>query len=136
MKRLSWEQYALGLARVASLRSEDPFIKVGACALRHDNSIAGVGYNGAPQGIEINWGDRDDRRKRVTHAEVNALRYARPGECRLIACNLLPCNECLRMIASYGISEIVFSKVYKLDDSSLELAKEFNINITQIKDNE
>ena len=40
------------------------------------------------------------------------------------------------MIASYGISEIVFSKVYEIDDSSLELAGEFDINITQVKDDE
>ena len=51
MKRLDWEEYALELARVASLRSEDPFMKVGACVLRNDNSVAGVGYNGAPPGI-------------------------------------------------------------------------------------
>ena len=64
MKRLDWEEYALELARVAALRSEDPFMKVGACVLRHDNSVAGLGYNGAPPGIEIDWSNRDERRKR------------------------------------------------------------------------
>ena len=62
MERLDWQEYALELARVASLRSEDPFMKVGACVLRHDNSVAGLGYNGAPPGIEINWENRDERR--------------------------------------------------------------------------
>tara|TARA_Y100000310_G_C20678233_1_gene814326 strand:+ start:136 stop:546 length:411 start_codon:yes stop_codon:yes gene_type:complete len=134
MKRLSWEQYALKLSEVASERSEDPFCKVGACVLRHDHSVVGLGYNGAPRGIDINWENRDERRKRVVHAEVNALRYATPGECSLMACNLLPCNECLRMIASYGIRKIVFSEVYDLDSSSLALASEFNIDLIQIKD--
>jgi len=55
------------LAFVASERSEDPYLKVGACALRADNSIAGIGYNGAPSGVEIDWSDRDDRRQRVVH---------------------------------------------------------------------
>mgnify|MGYP003118706456 CR=1 FL=1 len=134
MNRLNWEEYALELARVAALRSEDPFIQVGACVLRHDNSVAGLGYNGAPPGIQIDWSDRDERRKRVVHAEVNALRYAKPGECKLLACNLLPCNNCLKMISSYGIKKVIFSKIYDLDKSSLKLAKEFGIELIQITD--
>ena len=128
--RLSWQNYALKIAEVASERSEDPYLKVGSCALRHDNSVAGVGYNGAPQGIEIDWSNRDERRLRVVHAEVNALRYTRPGECYILACTLLPCNECLRMIASYGIKELVYQSVYDKDVSSLRLAEEFQINLT------
>ena len=42
------EEYALELAKAASLRSEDPFVKVGACALNHENMVVGVGYNGLP----------------------------------------------------------------------------------------
>jgi dCMP deaminase len=134
MERLDWEEYALELAGVASLRSEDPFVKVGVCVLREDNSVAGLGYNGAPPGVEIDWSNRDERRKRVVHAEVNALRYAKPGECKLLACNLLPCNECLKMIASYGIKKVIFSKIYNFDESSLKLAKEFKIELIQLKD--
>ena len=134
MKRLDWEEYALELARVASLRSEDPFMKVGACVLRNDNSVAGVGYNGAPPGIEINWENRDERRRRVVHAEVNALRYVKPGEGELLACILLPCNDCLKMIASYGIKKVIFSDIYELDKSSLSLAREFKIQLIQLTD--
>ena len=134
MKRLDWEEYALELARVASLRSEDPFMKVGACVLRNDNSVAGVGYNGAPPGIEINWENRDERRRRVVHAEVNALRYVKPGEGELLACKLLPCNDCLKMIASYGIKKVIFSDIYELDKSSLSLAREFKIQLIQLTD--
>lgn len=80
MNRLTWAEYALAMADVARLRSEDPYVKVGACVLRHDHSVAGVGYNGAPPGVEIDWSDRDERRKRVIHAETNALRYVSPGK--------------------------------------------------------
>ena len=48
-KRPCWEEYALELAKVAAKRSEDPYLKVGASVLRYDNSVAGLGYNGAPQ---------------------------------------------------------------------------------------
>jgi dCMP deaminase len=131
--RIDWENYALELALVASKRSEDPYLKVGACALRLDNSVAGLGYNGAPPGIEIDWSDRDDRRKRVVHAEVNALRYTKPGESKLLACTHLPCNECLRMVASYGIKKIIYANDYDKDLSSKTLSKEFGIEIIQLK---
>jgi dCMP deaminase len=130
--RLNWDEYALSLAKVASLRSEDPYVRVGACLLRSDNSVGGLGYNGAPQGVDINWENRDERRKRVIHAEVNALRYSRPDECRLLACTHLPCNDCLRMISSYGIKKVVFAEVYERDRSSLDLAKEFNIDLIKL----
>lgn len=131
--RTAWPEYALDIAKVVSRRSEDPFFKVGACILRNDNSVAGVGYNGAPPGIEIDWSNRDERRRRVVHAEVNALRYVVPNEAYLIACNLLPCNDCLKMIASYGIIKIVYEQTYDLDTSSLDLSKEFNIELINIK---
>ena len=133
MTRLSWSKYALELAEVASKRSEDPYIKVGACVLRHDNSVASLGYNGAPPNINIDWSDGDERRERVIHAEVNALRYVSPNECRLLACTLLPCNDCLKMIASFNINRIFYKDVYEGDSSSLGLAKEFNIELICLK---
>lgn len=131
-QRISWHEYALELARVAAKRSEDPYLKVGACVLRHDNSVAALGYNGAPPNIEIDWTNRDERRKRVVHAEINALRYVKPYECYLLACTHLPCNDCLRSIASYGITDVVFSELYDKDHSSLEICQELNINIHNI----
>ena len=128
-ERISWRAYALKLAVVASERSEDTFMKVGACLLRHDNSVAGVGYNGAPSGVELNWQDRDHRRVRGVHAEVNALRYTRPGESYLLACTHIPCNDCMKTIAAYGIKEVVFNDVYVRDMSSFDIAQEFNIKL-------
>ena len=128
-ERMSWREYALKLATITSERSEDPFLKVGACVLRHDNSVASLGYNGAPPGIDIDWNNRDQRRLRVIHAEVNALRYVSPGECKLLACTHIPCNECLRVISSYGITEVVFGEVYNRDMSSLDIAGEFGIDL-------
>lgn len=131
--RLSWEEYALKIAEVASLRSEDPFVKVGCCALRYDNSIASVGYNGAPSGIDIDWSDRDGRRKRVIHAELNCLKYTIPGEIKLLAVTLSPCSDCLKQIAAYKIPVVVYKDIYEKDTFSEQLAKEFNITLKQIK---
>lgn len=132
VNRLSWEEYALSLANTASLRSEDPYVKVGACVLREDWSVAGVGYNGAPADVEIDWSNRDERRKRVIHAELNALRYVKPKEGFVMACTLLPCRYCVQTCASYGIKHIIYDKVYKVDDFALTLCEEFKIGLHQI----
>jgi deoxycytidylate deaminase len=116
----------------AETRSEDPYVQVGACVLRHDKSVGGVGYNGAPPDIVINWADRDQRRLRVVHAEVNALAYVRPGECGSIAVTMLPCQSCLTLIARYGIKTIWYGTVYERDPIALLLAKEFKIELIQI----
>lgn len=132
MKKISWEQYALNLARAASLRSEDPFKKVGACALRHDKSVAAVGYNGAPSGQEIDWSDRDERRRRVIHAEQNCLKYCRPSDVWLIAVTLLPCSSCMQTIASYNIKNIVYHEMYYVDNFAIQLAEEWDMKLIQL----
>jgi dCMP deaminase len=132
INRPSWEEYALSLALVVARRSCDPYVKVGSCALRHDNSVASVGYNGPPAGIDIDYSNRDDRRKRIIHSEINCLRYVKPHECYLLACTLLPCNSCLTAIASYGIKTIIFKDLYDKDESTLVLAKEFGMDLKQI----
>ena len=52
-QRLSWEKYALELAKTASLRSEDPYVQVGACALDSQHKVLGLGYNGLAPGKEV-----------------------------------------------------------------------------------
>jgi dCMP deaminase len=129
---MNWEEYALALAKVASLKSKDPYVKVGCSLLRHDNTVASLGYNGFPSGMEEDWSDRDERRKFVTHAEQNSLRFIKPNECYLAATTLLPCNDCLKSLASYGIKKVIYEKVYDKDDSSLKLAKKFGIELIQV----
>ena len=133
-KRIDWLRYALDLAKVAATRSEDPFVKVGATILRADHSVASLGYNGVPSGVEINWDNRDERRKRVIHAEVNALRYIRPSEGYILACTLSPCRACIQSIASYGIKMICYEEQYDKDEFAIQLAKEFDVKLFQYKD--
>ena len=115
MTRLTWEQYALAIAEAAKLRSEDPYMQVGACALRHDHTVAATGYNGALSGVKIDWSDRDKRRAHVIHAERNCLNYVRPGECELLVCTLLPCPECLTEIALKRIPRVMYKDEYSTD---------------------
>ena len=129
---MNWSEYALELAFTVAKKSKDPWRKVGACLLRHDKTVASVGYNGFPIGMKEDWSDRERRRKFVVHAEQNALRYVRPGECSLLAVTLLPCNDCLKVVASYGIAVIVYAEEYEHDPSTLELAEMFGIELQKI----
>lgn len=108
MSRPSWELYALALAKTASSRSEDPWHKVGCALMRHDHTVAALGYNGAPTGIEIDWSDRDARRIHVIHAEANALRYVHPSEIELLATTMMPCAQCILLAAAYRIGRVVY----------------------------
>lgn len=128
---MNWESYAMDLARTAARKSKDPWVKVGACILRHDNTIAALGYNGFPARMIEDWSNRDERRRFVVHAEQNALRFIKPDEARLIACTLLPCNDCLKSIASYGIQVIVYDQLYAPDSSTVDLAAAFGIKLIQ-----
>jgi len=137
MTRMSWDKYGLEIAKAASYRSEDPYLKVGACVLRGDRSIISIGYNGTAPGVNIPWEDRDARRGFVIHAEVNALRYCTPDQTKdgYLYTTHHPCAECIKVIASYGITYVMYSDlidgaVYDLS-SIAELAKAFNISLKQ-----
>ena len=139
-ERLSWEEYALELAQAASLRSEDPFLKVGACALNYENMVVGVGYNGLASGVNLKWENfsRDERRPLMIHAETNCLSLCKKGEVKILAVTLLPCRYCANMISAYGIKKVVYRDDYEEED--IEIVKGIfnfnNIELIQIKEEE
>ena len=136
MSRISWEEYALRMAQVAALRSEDPFKKVGASALDHSNRVIGVAYNGLSPGKQVPkqfWADRDKRRPFMIHAEANLLSLLKRGECSLLACTLLPCSSCASMIAAYSIKKVVYIEEYIRDNTAIEIFKFNGIECTQLQ---
>jgi len=135
MSRISWEDYAIKIAEVASLRSEDPYVKVGACALDFNNRVIGVAYNGLASNIEVDvtfWQDRDARRPYVIHAETNLLSLIKRNECKTIACTLLPCSSCASLIAAHNIKKVVFKQMYERDNKDIEIFKFNGIECIQI----
>ena len=135
--RLSIQSYALSIAQAAAARSEDPFLQVGCTLIRYDGTVAATGYNGAPPGIDIDWTVREARRGKVIHAEANALRYVKPHEVSFVATTVMPCQECVRAIASYGIDQVYYidelPAEYHDIPAVVKLATEFGIVMTQIK---
>lgn len=132
--RPTWTEFAMELAAVAASRSEDPYVQVGACVLRADHSVAGVGYNGAPSGVEIDWSDRAERRHYVIHAETNALRYVHPGEGALLAVTLAPCTNCLTLIAAHRIPTVFYKdEAMNYDiELSMHVAKQLGVSLRRI----
>ena len=92
--------------------SKDPRTKVGALILRADGTPVSWGYNGFPRGIvetaEL-WKNREEKYKRVLHAESNAIDFARESlEGTTIFCSLFPCSNCAARIVQAGIKTVVF----------------------------
>ena len=114
---ISWDEYFMGVALLASKRSKDPSTQVGACIVDSQNRILSTGYNGFPKGCsddEYPW-NRDEnigetKYPFVVHAELNAILNAGgkslAGSKIYVA--LFPCNECAKAIIQSGISEVVY----------------------------
>lgn len=132
MKRedyISWDEYFMGVAFLASMRSKDPSTQVGACIVDADNRILSTGYNGFPAGCpddEFPW-EREGEYSKVkypfvVHAELNAILNARGKNLTgsRIYVDLFPCNECAKAIIQAGIKEVVFlSDKYEKTDSTI-----------------
>jgi dCMP deaminase len=87
-------------------------------------------------GIVVNdtfWSDRDARRPYMIHAETNLLSLFKRGECKLLACTLLPCSSCATMIASYDIKKVIYSETYHQDNKALDIFKFYGITCEQYK---
>ena len=122
------------LAFAAAKRSEDPYRKVGACALNKDKMVVGLGYNGLASGKDALpnfWKDRDERRKYMIHAETNCLSLCKKGEVDLLAVTLLPCSYCATMIASYGVKEVLYHEEYENDQAAKDIFVFYNIEMLQ-----
>ena len=134
-KRLDWDTYALRIAEVAALRSEDPWVQVGACALDHSNRVIGVAYNGLAPGKNVTgvfWNDRDGRRPYILHAETNLISLFKRGEAKTIACTLLPCSSCAQHIIAHDVKKVIYRDLYTKDQKALEIFDFYGIEVKRI----
>ena len=114
---ISWDEYFMGVAQMAALRSKDPNTQVGACIVSGSNKILSMGYNGFPMGCsddEFPWnreGDPyDNKYFYTTHSELNAILNYRGGslEGSILYVTLFPCNECAKAIIQAGIKTVIY----------------------------
>ena len=114
---ITWDEYFMGVAILASMRSKDPNTQVGACIVSQDNKILSMGYNGFPMGCsddEYPWSREaeglDSKYLYTTHSELNAILNYRGGslEGATLYVTLFPCNECAKAIIQAGIKKLVY----------------------------
>ena len=128
---LSWDEFFMGVAKLAAGRSKDPNTQVGACIVSDDNRILSIGYNGAPNNFDdaiFPWNREgpptETKYMYVCHAEANAINNYLGSRKDLrgakIYVDLFPCNECAKLIIQAGIKEVVFlSDKYDGTDGNL-----------------
>ena len=134
MKRLTVPEYAVALASVAALRSEDPYRKVGAVALDASNRVIGTAYNGLAPGYEAApgfWDDREARQKFMLHAEVNLCSLFVRGAAALVAVTTKPCTSCMQMLSAYGVKTIFYRDEYEKSEAGV-LAQHYGILLVQV----
>jgi dCMP deaminase len=110
--RPTWDIFYLGMAEYVASRSKDPSTKVGAVIVRPDKTVCSVGYNGFPRAIEDKQellDNRDEKYKRVVHAEMNAILNAREPlqGYTLYLWPYLSCERCAVHVIQAGIETVV-----------------------------
>ena len=106
-----WDERFLQLAQHIAQRSKDPSTKVGAVIVRPNRTIASVGYNGFPRGVndDERLNDRPYKYAMTVHAEANAILSAneRLDGCTLYVTPLSPCSSCASILIQSGIKRVV-----------------------------
>jgi dCMP deaminase len=105
-----WHDRFFDLADLVASWSKDPSTKVGAVIIRPDRTIASVGYNGFPRGVDDTYTTREDKLLRTVHAEANAILTAREPlhGYTLYVTPLHPCANCAGLIIQSGIKVVHF----------------------------
>jgi len=133
--RLSKEEYALALALIASMRSEDPKRKVGAAALTKDNRVIATAYNGLAAGMyqpQEWWNVDENRRTHVIHAEANLCSLFRRGEAYIVACTTIPCTPCALNLVAHGVHTVVYGEPYPRDTVGMEILSQNDVRLVRV----
>jgi dCMP deaminase len=130
MSRISWEDYFMQTAQLASVRSPCERLKVG-CVLVKNNRLISMGYNGFLGGCEHKSIVRDGHEQATIHAEINAITDAAKRGASIDDCvayvTHYPCLNCYKALASSGIKKIYYKEDYRNDPVVEELGYELQI---------
>lgn len=143
MKRPSWDEYFIDLARLVSSRSTCLRRQVGAVIVK-DKNVLTTGYNGAPSGIShcckngclrekmaVPSGERHEL-CRGLHAEQNAIIQAAKHGVNIangiLYCTHVPCVICAKMLINAGLEKIVYLEGYP-DQLAVDMLNESGIQV-------
>ncbi len=130
--RISWDEYFMSIALIASSRSSCSKLHVGSVIVK-DNRIVAMGYNGHIAGAVHNTHERDGHEMSTIHSEMNAIADCAKRGVSLsegtIYVTHYPCINCFKSIASCGVKEICYLNDYKNDPLVCTLALDSNVSI-------
>tara|TARA_B100000405_G_scaffold10963_1_gene9580 strand:- start:9273 stop:9701 length:429 start_codon:yes stop_codon:yes gene_type:complete len=116
--RISWNEYFMEIAKLASIRSPCDRLKVG-CVLVKENRLISMGYNGFLAGCKHVSILRDDHEQATIHAEINSITdAAKRGvsvQDSVAYITHYPCLNCFKALASSGIKKIFYANDYRND---------------------
>ena len=123
-ERISWNDYFMKAATLASVRSPCDRLKVG-CVLVKNNRLISMGYNGFLAGTDhrsiVRWGHE----QATIHAEINAITDAAKRGVSIDDAEAYithyPCINCFKALASSGVKKIYYQVDYKNDPFLEEL---------------
>ena len=124
--------------KMARIWAENSYCKrrqVGALIVK-DKMIISDGYNGTPAGFENICEDENNVTKPyVLHAEANAIpKIARSGnnsDGATLYVTAAPCIECAKLIIQAGISRVIYSEEYRIEDG-IDLLRRAGIKVKYI----
>ena len=105
-----WFFRFIDMARTVSLWSKDRS-KVGAVIVRDDKTIASVGFNGLPPGMDDDrhLQDRAWKNRCILHAEENAVLSATDAHLtgsKIYVWGIIPCGHCASVLSRKGIKTV------------------------------
>ncbi len=151
MERISWNEYFMEMAELASRRSTCLRRKVGAVIVK-DNQVLATGYNGAPKGLanccdlgtclrrelKVPSGQRHEL-CRAVHAEANAITQCAVNgvSCKgaVLYVTDSPCVMCLKQLINAGIVKIYAKHIYP-DRLSEDMLMQSNIELIKFSGKE
>ncbi len=145
--RPSWDEYFMGIAKMAATRSNCIKRKVAAVIMR-DKRIISTGYNGTPRGTRNcneggcarcnNFGQSGQGLEEClcSHAEENAIVQASYHGIAIANGTLYstfsPCLLCAKMIINAGLKEVVYSSEYSVSDTASKLLREAGVLLRKV----
>lgn len=136
-KQLKTDKRYLQMARIWATNSYCKRRQVGALLVK-EKMIISDGYNGTPSGFENECEDENNHTKAyVLHAEANAItkvaKSNNSSEGSTLYITTSPCIECAKLIIQAGITRVVFTEKYRINDG-LDLLERAKIELVHIED--
>jgi dCMP deaminase len=119
--RISWDDYFMQTAELASVRSPCERLKVG-CVLVKNNRLISMGYNGFLAGT--------DHQSIVRNGHEQATKRGVSIDEAVAYITHYPCLNCFKALASSGIRKIYYKEDYRNDPVVEELG--YGVDVTKL----